>query len=66
MRNPRANPVKVLGVSPAAYAAARTAVLAFLDANDAQENVDEAAARATHPLLVADRVWNQLKAELGL
>ena len=66
MRNPRADPLKVLGVNAAAYAAAKTAALAYLDANANLGDVDEAAVRATHPLLVTERVWNHLKAELGL
>lgn len=66
MRNPRAKDFRVLGVTAADLAAARVALLAFLDAHDADETVDEAQARATHLLFANDRVWNHVKSLLGI
>ena len=66
MRNPRAKLAKVLGVTAVDFQAARDAVAAYLDAHDGDEEVDEAALRAVHPLLANLRVWNEAKRALGL
>jgi hypothetical protein len=66
MRNPRAKPHRVLGVTAGELAAARAALEAFLDAADDQEDVAEAAARATHPLFADQRAWNHVKSVVGV
>lgn len=66
MRNPRAKDFRVLGATAGDLLAARTALVAFLDAHDAEEDVDEAAARATHALFASQRVWNHVKSLLGI
>jgi hypothetical protein len=66
IRNPRAVPELVLGTDTATFAAARAALVAFFDARNNQEQVDEAQARATHPLFANDRIWNHVKSVLGI
>jgi len=66
VRNPRMDALKVLGLTPAQFAAARTALEAFLTANDNKEDVDEATARASLPAAVSDRAWNHLKQVVGI
>lgn len=66
MRNPRAKFVKLLGVTQADFDAAKAALLAFLDARDGEDEVVEAAARASHALFADARVWNEAKKALGV
>jgi hypothetical protein len=65
MRNPRAKWWRVLGVTQADADAAKAAVLAYLDAHDNEEEIEEAALRAVHPALANERVWAEVKKALG-
>lgn len=66
IRNPHAKVNQVLGVPDATYAAAKTALQTFFDANAGSAFVDEATARATHAAFADDRVWATVKSELGV
>ena len=66
IRNPAMQPELVLGTTVATMNAAKAALQVFFQANANQQFVDEAAARATHPLFASDRIWAQVKADLGL
>lgn len=65
VRNPRAKLNLVVGVSDAAWTAAQTALLAFLDARANQEFVDDVQARAVDPAFLNDRLWNELRKQHG-
>ena len=56
----------MLGLTLGEWTAARAALAAFLDANDAAQDVPEAAARATHPAFADDGVWAEAKKALGI
>ena len=66
IRNPAVNLLTVIGTDLATFNAAKAALQAFFQANAGQQYVDEALARATHALWANDRIWNHVKAELGL
>jgi hypothetical protein len=66
VRNPFADRHKVLGTTPAAFNQAKAQAEAVLRARDAEEQVDEALVRAALVPPVADRVWNEVKKDLGL
>ena len=59
-RNPFADRLKVLGIPPGAFQAAKTQAENFLKAND------EAVVRAAVSPPVSDRAWNEIKKDLGL
>ena len=65
-RNPLAKNYAVLGITSARWAALKTAVTAILTANEALEEIPDVTLRAAGPELAADRVWNELKKELGI
>ena len=65
-RNPFVDRLKVLGIGTGAFQAAKTQAENFLRANDDKQDVDEAAVRATVSPPVSDRVWNEIKKDLGL
>ena len=66
MRNPFTTTAAVLGVSSANYTAAKDALRTWLEARPDQEQVSEVLARQQHALLLVPRVWNAIKAELGI
>ncbi len=65
MRNPHAVPSAVLKVSAANYQAAIDAVVAYCKGHADVQEIDDAAVRATHPALADDRLWNQVRQEIG-
>ncbi len=65
-RNPFVDRLKVLGIGAGEFQAARTQAENFLRANDDKEEVNEADVRAAVALPVTDRVWNEIKKDLGL
>lgn len=65
-RNPQVKPYRVLGFTLVQWNAIKANVTALLNTNDDQETIADAAVRATDPALVSDRVWNQIKNEMGL
>lgn len=64
-RNPFVDRLKVLGILPGAFTAAKTQAENFLKANDDKQEVDEAVVRAAVTPPVSDRVWNEIKKDLG-
>jgi hypothetical protein len=60
MVNPRFKLYKALGLSLTQVAEIKTAVGAYMDANDNKQELDPAAVRALHPKLADERVWNSL------
>lgn len=64
-RNPFVDRLKVLGIAAGAFQAARTQAENFLRANDDKEEIDEALVRAAVTPPVSDRVWNEIKKDLG-
>ncbi len=65
-RNPYAKPNQALGQTDAAWAALKAKMQTYLQSNPDKQEIDDATVRAVDPMLADDRVWNQLKAELGL
>lgn len=65
-RNPRAKNFRVLRQPQGTWVALLTAVGTFLDANDDKQEIPEADIRAVDPLLANDRIWNEVKRELGI
>ena len=65
-RNPFVDRLKVLGIATGAFQAAKTQAENFLRANDDKEEIDEALVRAAVTPPVSDRVWNEIKKDLGL
>ncbi len=65
-RNPFVDRMKVLNIAPGEFQAARTQAENFLRANDDKEEVDEALVRAAVIPPASDRVWNEIKKDLGL
>ena len=59
-RNPFADRLKVLGIPPGAFQAAKTQAENFLKAND------DTVVRAAVSPPVSDRAWNEIKKDLGL
>ena len=66
MRNPFAKSHRVLGKTQAQWDAIKTALTAFFTANDQREDIPESEIRAVHADLVNDRVWNQIRNDMGL
>ena len=66
VRNRFADRMKVLGIAPGLFQAAKTQAETFLKVNDDKEVVDEADVRATVIPPVSDLVWNEIKEDLGL
>ena len=66
MRNPKAKPFRVLGFTLGQWTALLAILEAHLTANEHLQELPEAAARALNPAFADDRVWNQMKAELGV
>ncbi len=66
MRNPQVKNYRVLNVPVADWNQARAPGTAYLNSNDDKEQVDETTVRGLHPALASDRVWNEIKRELGL
>ena len=64
-RNPFVDRIKVLATTQGAFQAAKTQAENFLRANDDKEEIDEALVRATVTPPVSDRVWNEIKKDLG-
>ena len=64
-RNPFADREKVLGLAPGKFQAAKTQAENFLRANDDKEQIDESLVRAAVIPPVSDRVWNEIKKDLG-
>jgi hypothetical protein len=58
--------MKVLGIAPGLFQAAKTQAETFLKVNDDKQEVDEALVRAAVGPPVSDRVWNEIKKDLGL
>jgi len=65
-RNPFADRMKVLGTVPGLFDAAKVQAANFLRANDDKEEIDEVLVRAAVLPPVSDRVWNEIKKDLGL
>ena len=65
-RNPFADRLKVLNITPGAFQAAKTQAENFLRANDDKQQIDEALVRAAVSPSVSDRAWNEIKKDLGL
>jgi hypothetical protein len=65
-RNPFVDRLKVLGIPPGVFQAAKTQAENFLRANDDKEEIDEALVRAAVTPPVSDRAWNEIKKDLGL
>jgi hypothetical protein len=65
-RNPFVDRMKVLGILPGEFQAAKTQAENYLRANDDKEEVDEAQVRAALAQPVSGRVWNEIKKDLGL
>ena len=65
-RNPFVDRMKVLGIPVGEFQAAKVQAENFLRANDDKEEVDEALVRAAVIPPVSDRVWNEIKKDLGL
>jgi len=66
MRNPLAKNYRVLGLTPADWQAIKNSIIAYLSAHEDQEEVPEVEVRALHPALANDRVWNEVKKEMGV
>lgn len=66
LRNRFADRMKVLGIAPGLFQAAKTQAETFLKVNDDKQEVDEALVRAAVGPPVSDRVWNEIKKDLGL
>lgn len=66
MRNPRAHPGRVLGVTKAEYLARRAEITAYLDLNDNKQEIPEADIRAALTIAVSNDLWAQLASDLGL
>ena len=64
--NPFANIEKILGLVPGAFQAAKTQVEIFLRANDDKQQIDESLVRAAVIPQVSNRVWNEIKKDLGM
>ena len=65
-QNPFVDRLKVLGIPPGAFQAAKTQAETFLKANDDKEEIDEALVRAVVIPPVSERVWNEIKKDLGM
>lgn len=65
-RNPKADRLKILGLTQAQFKARLDEVAAYLTANDTLEEIPEAQIRAALSQPVSDRVWNELKRDSGL
>ncbi len=65
-RNPFVDRLKVLGIAAGVFQAAKTAAENFLRAKDDQEEIPEADIRASIAPPVSDRVWNEIKKDLGI
>lgn len=65
-RNPKADSLKVLGIIVSDFAARRTEIEAYLKGNDHLEEIPEPDIRAALTVAVSDRVWNHLKALVGI
>ena len=64
-RNPFADRLKVMGIAPGLFAAARTQAENYLRRNDDQEEVLEADVRESISSPVSERVWQEIKKDLG-
>ncbi len=65
-RNPFVDRLKVLGILPGEFQAAKVQAENFLRANDDKEEIDELLVRAAVTPPVSDRVWNEIKKDIGL
>ena len=65
-RNPLAKNFRVLGKTQAQWDAIKTVVTAFLVARENLEEIPDAQIRGAHPDLADDRVWNEIKRDLGI
>lgn len=65
IRNPRVKVWRQLGKTALEWQAIKDALLAHFDANDDKAELPDAQVRAVHAALADDRVWAEVKRELG-
>ena len=66
VRNPFADREQVLGLAPGLFQAAKIQAENFLRANDDKQEIDESLVRAAVIPVVNNRVWNEIKKDLGM
>lgn len=66
MRNPEAKPFAVLGKTAIDWQSIKDAVKAYCVVHADKQDLPDADVRAVHAALADDKVWNQIRAEMGL